>query len=81
MTHGSRKILVTVSATTNYNKTKKTYPSQTYKYPYPADSAAQTAKARADGGRTYKAWLKAQVADVREMLHLSLNESHRIQYD
>ncbi len=81
MAHASRKIVVTTSGTTNWKKTPKTYDAQQKSYGYPTDSTDLTRRARNDAADAYRKWLRTKVADEREMLYLSLSQSHRIQYD
>lgn len=79
MVHARRKIAVTTSATTNYKKNLKYYAAQTVKYDYPRDDTSLTKQALNAAAKDYKAWLKDQVADQREMSFVTLNQNHKIQ--
>ena len=79
MTHANRTIQVTTKGSTNWKGNKKFYGAKTEVYPYPRDSVAQTGAARSQAATAYKAWLRnGQIKDEREMLHLTLDQSHRI---
>ncbi len=78
MAHADRKISVTTKGTTNWKRNVVHYPAKTESYDYPRDSVALTNRARTDAATQYKEFLRTQISDEREMLHLELTQTHKI---
>ena len=83
MSHASRVMRVKCSATTNWKGDIKTFATQTYVYPHTSDvaNASVTAANYENAKDQYRVWLRTQIDDERQMLHLTWNLSHTVTYD